>query len=166
MVETFEQYVQRLLGLLDGKDPLEVLETTATQVSSLVSGKGEDQLRKRSAPGKWSVAEIVAHLSETEMVVGFRVRLILASNGTPIQSYDQNEWAKRYDHVSIPLALDMYRAIRKTNLALYRSLSAEQWQQFGIHSERGKETVAHIAKLHAGHDINHVKQIEGILGRN
>jgi hypothetical protein len=163
MSETVEQYVQRIRGNLDGKDPLTVLQATTPKLSSLVSGKTEDQLRKRPAPDKWSAAEIVIHLAEVELVMGFRVRLILGCNGTAIPAFDQDQWAKRYGNAPFAMALEMHRAVRAANLALYQSLSSEQWEQYGIHSERGKETIKNISKLHAGHDVNHLKQIENIL---
>jgi hypothetical protein len=163
MKETPEQYIARIKGILGSKDPVTILETTPGKLSVLVSGKTEELLRTRPAPAKWSIAEIVAHVAEAEMVLGFRVRMILGENGVPIQAFDQDAWAARYGSIPIALALHTHRAIRQANVALYRSLAGDQWQQFGIHSERGKETIAHILDLHAGHDLNHLSQIEAIL---
>jgi hypothetical protein len=53
--------------------------------------------------------------------------------------------------------------LREGNLALLRSLDPEQWQHYGMHSERGRETIEHIARMFAGHDLNHLQQIEKIL---
>jgi DinB superfamily len=164
MIETPAQYVQRIIGILGDTEPLSVLQATPAKLTALVSGKTAVQLSKRPAPEKWSVAEIVAHLSETEIVIGFRVRLILGSNGTPILGFDQDAWATRYGNVPVSLSLETLRALRQANLALYGSLSADQWEQYGMHSERGKETVAHILKLHAGHDLNHLAQVESLVG--
>jgi uncharacterized damage-inducible protein DinB len=164
MAETPEQYARRIRTTLGDKEPLTILQATPTKLAALVSGKSEDQLRKRPAPAKWSVAEILAHLTEAEMVIGFRVRLILGSDGVPIQAFDQDQWAKRYGNTATAVSLDLHRAIRQANVELYRSLSPEQWKQFGMHSERGKETVADILTLQAGHDVNHLKRIEDTLG--
>jgi hypothetical protein len=164
MAETSEQYVKRIQATLGNRDPLTVLEATSAELSNLVAGKTEAQLNRRPAPEKWSVAEIMAHLAEAEVVFAFRVRLILGSNGTPIMGFDQDEWAKRYRNSPVSQSLELQRAVRQANVALYKSLSPEQWQQFGMHSERGKETLSHILRLHAGHDVNHIRQIENILG--
>ena len=58
------------------------------------------------------------------------------------------------------LALSLFKALRKTNVARLKSLTPEQWTHFGIHSERGKESITQIARLTAGHDINHLRQME------
>jgi DinB superfamily len=166
MAETAEQYVKRIQATLGDKDPLSILQATPAKLSALVAGQTEAQLNQRPAPAKWSVAEIMAHLAETEVVFAFRVRLILGSNGTPIMGFDQDEWAKRYTNFPVSQSLDLQRAVRQANVALYKSLSPQQWEQFGMHSERGREDLRHIVRLHAGHDLNHVKQIENILGAN
>jgi hypothetical protein len=159
MVETPEEYVRRILGYLDAKDPLPVLEATPGALSRLVGASNEAHLRTRPSPAKWSTAEIVLHLADVEVVVGYRVRTILATNGVPIPAFNQDEWSRRYDRLSVALALAMHRGLREANLALYRSLTPEEWQRYGVHSERGKETVQHIVNLAAGHDLNHLRQI-------
>jgi DinB superfamily len=159
MEETPEQYVRRILGYLDAKDPLAILEATPAALSRLVGALDETRLRARPSSQRWSMAEIVAHLAEVELVVGYRVRTILATNGAAIQAFDQDEWAKRYAHTPVALSLEMHRGLRAVNLSLYRSLTSEEWQRYGLHSERGKETIDHIVKLAAGHDLNHLRQM-------
>jgi DinB superfamily len=164
MPETPEQYIQRITKTLGENDPLQILQATPAKLTTLVSGKSEDLLRKRPAAEKWSVAEIVAHLSEAEIAIAFRLRMILSSSGVAIQAFDQDAWAKRYATMPLSLSLNLFRAVREANLALYRSLTPEEWQQYGMHSERGKESLRQVMTLHGGHDINHLKQIEGIIG--
>jgi uncharacterized damage-inducible protein DinB len=164
MKETPRQYIQRMLGNVGKKNPLAVQRATPERLVRLVRGLSRAQLRRRPAPGKWSINEIVAHLSETELVGGYRIRAILGRNGTPIQAFDQDVWARagRYQQRDTRRSLALFRALREANLALFRSLSPRQWKQYGMHSERGKETVAHIVRMFAGHDINHLAQIERI----
>jgi hypothetical protein len=165
MQETPQQYIQRILGYLEGKDPLEVLAATPRKVQKLVNGVGKKRLGKKPAPGKWSVTEILAHLADAEMVQGFRVRLILGSSGTAIQGFDQDVWAGYSDYPSHDpaLSLEAWRANRERTLRLLKGLSKEQWEYFGMHSERGKETVKRVSEMMAGHDINHFRQIKAIL---
>jgi len=162
--ETPQQYIQRIQGYLDGGDPLVVLEATSERLVKAVEGSN-DRLQRRPSSDRWSVAEIVMHLAEAELVISYRVRIILEKNGVPIQAFDQDVWARRYRDAQIKPALDMHRGLRQANLALYRSLSPEQWEQYGMHSERGKETIRQIVTLAAGHDLNHLKQVEEILAR-
>jgi len=164
MKETPQQYSQRILGFAGSQDPARVLAATPKKLSSLLRGLTPAMRRKRPAPGKWSISEIVAHLSETELVVGWRIRFILEKSGSPIQAMDQDIWARnsRYEKMDIRLALDAFRAQRAVNLRLLKLLTPEMKARYGMHSERGKESVAHIARLYAGHDLNHLSQIEGI----
>lgn len=165
MGETAQQYIQRILGQLEGQTPLKVQAATAKKIEKLLKGVPASKLRKRPAPEKWSVAEIVTHLADTEIVSGFRMRMILGAPGTPIAAFDQDAWvtAGHYDKRDARKSLEHFRAIREANLALLKTLTPEQWKHHGMHAERGQETIEHIVRMFAGHDINHTKQIERIV---
>ena len=60
-------------------------------------------------------------------------------------------------------AISIIRTLREANLALLKSLAPEQWKQYGLHAERGEESIERIARMMAGHDLNHLKQLEKIL---
>ena len=167
MKETPQQYTQRVVGYVEGKQPLAVQAATAKKLERLIKGVPTSKLRKRPAPDKWSVAEILAHLADAEIVAGFRMRLILGSPGTPVAAFDQDAWvtsghyAKRDPRKSV----EQFRAVREANLALLKSLTPEQWKHYGMHSERGQESMEHIVRMFAGHDVNHLRQMEGILAK-
>jgi hypothetical protein len=167
MSETPQQYTQRILGNVEGKQPLVVQAATAKKLERLIKGVSTARLCKRPAPEKWSVSEIVAHLADGEIVGGFRMRLILGAPGTPIVAYDQDQWATsgHYDKRDPRKSVEQFRVLREGNLALLRSLIPEQWKHYGMHSERGRESIEHIVRMFAGHDINHLRQIEKILVR-
>jgi len=114
------------------------------------------------------VAEILAHLADSELVRGWRMRHILGAPGTAIQAFDQDDWAVsgHYNKRDPRRSIEMFRVLREANLALLKSLAPEQWKHHGMHAERGQETIEHIVRLNAGHDINHTKQIERILGKS
>jgi hypothetical protein len=165
MKETVQQYMDRISGYAKGKQPLKVQAATAKTLERLIEGVSPATLRKRPTPEKWSVSEILAHLSETEIVGGFRMRMILGAPGTPIAAFDQDSWVKsgHYEKRDPRKSLELFRAVREANLALLKSLTREQWQDYGMHAERGKETIERIVLMFAGHDLNHLKQIEAIL---
>jgi hypothetical protein len=167
MKETPRQYTERILGYANGKRPLIVLAATARKLDRLIRGVSMTKLCKRPAPEKWSVSEIIAHLADGEIVGGFRLRLILGSPGAPIIAYDQDKWVTsgHYDERDPRKSVELFRVLREANLALLESLAPEQWKDYGIHSERGRESIEHIARMFAGHDINHLRQIETILAR-
>ena len=165
MKETPQQYIQRMLGDVGGRDPLDIQARTPNELQRLIEGASPARLRQRPAPGKWSVAEILAHLADVEIVTSWRIRAILASPGAPIPVMDQDAWviAGHYDKRDPRKSVEVLRVLREMNLALFATLTAEQWKHHGIHSERGAETVEHIVRLYAGHDLNHTRQIEQIL---
>lgn len=167
MNELPQQYTKRILDYVEGREPLAVQAATSRKLDRLVKGVSTAKLRKRPAPEKWSVGEILAHLADAEIVIAYRIRLILGSPGVPIVAYDQDSWAGsgHYDKRDPRKSLEQFRALREANLALLKSLTPEQWQQYGMHSERGQESVEKIARMCAGHDINHLQQIEKIFSR-
>jgi hypothetical protein len=164
--ETPQEYIKRILANLEGQDPLKVQAGTAKKIERMIKGVPASKLRKRPAPEKWSAGEILAHLADTEIVVGWRLRQILGAPGTPIQAFDQDSWAAagRYQKRDPRKCAEQFRVVREANLALLKSLAPEQWKHHGMHAERGVETIEHIVGMMAGHDINHVKQVERIVG--
>ena len=165
MGETPQQYSQRIMKGIEGKDPLKTQSGTSKKLESLVKRAPASKLRKRPAPDKWSVVEILAHLADTEIAVGWRIRSILGAPGTSIQAFDQDAWAAagNYAKRDPRKSIEQFRAVRDANLALYKSLSPEQWKHFGMHAERGEESLQRILHMMAGHDLNHISQIEKIL---
>jgi hypothetical protein len=164
MSETVQQYIERLLGQIDGQQPLKIQATTAKKIEHALKGVPPTKLRKRPAPEKWSIGEIIAHLADNEIIGGTRIRMILGAPGTAVPAYDQDAWAKsgHYEKRDARKSLEQFRVVRESNLALLKSLTAEQWKQHSVHPERGVETIERIVTLFAGHDVNHLKQIEGL----
>lgn len=164
MQETPQQYIQRIQGFVEGQEPLAVQKETAKKLQKLIKPLSKKQLTKRPAPEKWSIAEILAHLADAELVGSWRMRLILGSNGTPIQAFDQDVWAQTFNYAQRDpkASLETFRLLRENNLALLDSVPRNLWENYGMHQERGRETIAHIVRMFAGHDLNHSSQIERI----
>jgi uncharacterized damage-inducible protein DinB len=164
-VDTIEDaYVARMVSNVIGKDPLEVLARTPKRLRKLVKGLKKKQLHAQPAPGKWSIAQLVSHLADSEIVLAFRLRMTLAQSGSPLQAMDQEKWAAglNYADADVDEQVELFSALRRSHLALWHSLRDEDWDKYGIHEERGKETVERITQHFAGHDINHLNQIEAI----
>jgi len=163
--ETPQEYAKRILGNVEGVDPLKVQAGTAKKLERLIKGVPASKLRKRPAPEKWSVGEILAHLADSEIVVGWRLRQILGAPGTSIQAYDQDSWAAagHYSKRDPRKSAEQFRIVREANLALLKLLTPEQWKHHGMHAERGVESIEHIVRMIAGHDINHTNQVERIV---
>src|SRR5262245_7230337 len=161
------EYKARILSYQSGADFLALLASAPEKLASLIEGLPSEELARRPAPDKWSIQELVAHLADDELVGGYRIRLILSSSGTEIQAFDQDVWSRtgRYDQIAVRTSLEMFRVLRHANLLLLRLLRKEEWDMFGVHAERGVESIRDIAMYYAGHDINHFKQIEAIRSK-
>jgi hypothetical protein len=165
MQETVQEYTNRLLSYGEGKDPLRLQQAAPAKFAALLKGKTGKQLMRRPTPDKWSVAEILAHLADAELAISWRLRQVLTNNAIPIQAYDQNLWATTFNYARRDprQSLANFRALREANLALLKSVPRKLWENYGVHAERGNESVKHVVKMVAGHDLNHLQQVTKIL---
>ncbi len=151
---------------LAGQEPLPVLTATPGRLDALACGMTREQLDASPAPGKWSPREILAHLADCEVVFCFRLRQTLAAPvdlpHPVIQPFDQERWAQRYAAYDVPSALALFRAAREWNLRLLGGVSASEMERVTTHPERGTMTFRTIVETMAGHDINHLQQLEAI----
>jgi len=167
MQETAQQYIQRILGHVEGQDAIKVQRATAAKLKKLTHGLTPKELKWKPEPGKWSIAEIVAHLADVEIAASWRMRLIIGDSGTTTQPFDQDVWASVFHHNQhdVKRSLEVFRILRENNLAMLKALPRESWDCYGMHLERGKETIAHLTRMFAGHDTNHIRQIEIIVAQ-
>lgn len=167
MTETSQQYTERILGLVSGKEPLEVQRETANNLAKLIKPLSKKQLSQRPEPGKWSINEILAHLADSEIVLSWRMRMVICQNGAPMQATDQDVWSQTLDYAGQDpkVSLETFRVLRENNLRMLEVLPKKVWEHYGMHSEHGKQTFAHIVRMHAGHDLNHLAQVEKIASQ-
>jgi hypothetical protein len=158
-------YVRALLDFLGDRDPLAVAAEQLPWLERRLTGLPDAVLRRPEAPGKWSAVQIVQHLADSEVVYAFRTRLILTEDRPPVQGFDQDAWARtlRYGEAPLDEALAQLGAVRTANLRLWRSLTAEQRDRVGLHSERGPESVDLLIRLMGAHDLVHRRQLDRVL---
>ena len=160
-----DAYVAAILRSLGSRDPFEVLAEMPAALRQAVAGLTPEQDATPERPGKWSVRQVVQHLADSELVGGFRFRMVLA-HGTPeLPGYDQDLWAERlaYKDSDLATALDDFEFLRRLNLRILRRATPEDMQQCVMrHAERGDEPLGHMIKLYAGHDVVHLRQIARI----
>lgn len=159
-------YTRALLDLLGDRDPVAVYGEMDGWLDRRLAGVPEAALRRPEAPGKWSVADVVQHLADSDLVFGFRMRMILTGDRPPLQGYDQDAWAAtlRYSDVPPAEARAQLGALRAANLRILRRLGPGELEREGLHSERGPESLGHLTRLMGGHDLVHRRQIERVLG--
>ena len=165
-METIAQYKARILSYIEGKDPLEVQRKTPTLLADLVVSVPEKKLHERPVPDKWSVRELLAHFADAEIVSTWRYRQMIEHDGCQLPGYDQELWHKlgEYSSRRPEESVMLFRLLREANLRMFAQLTPEQWQRHGVHAERGPMTVQDLARQIAGHDLNHLEQIQKILG--
>jgi hypothetical protein len=157
-------YVRSLLDLLGDRDPVAVLAATPGELRRALGSASDDELRRPEAPGKWSLVEVAAHLADAEVVFSWRLRHSLADESPTLTGYDQNAWAGRFAYADADReeCLTRFEVLRSANLRLLRDATPADWERVCVHSERGEESVRHLTKLYAAHDLVHLRQIERI----
>jgi hypothetical protein len=160
-------YVAGLLDLLGDDDPVRVLGRTPTALERFLAPLSQEIVTKSEAPGKWAIREVVQHLADSELVGGFRLRMVMSHDRPPLTGYDQDLWAKRlrYTEVDVRDALEQFTVLRRANLRIWQTLSPADLTRVGVHGERGEESLEHLRRLYAGHDILHLRQLERIRDR-
>jgi DinB family protein len=153
---------------LEHRDPLTVAAATPAKVVSLIRGLTPRQLAKRPAPGKWSIQEIISHLADTEMVMGCRARWIAFEEHPTLVPFDQEKWAAGWAREKEPLAetLERFRLMRRSQLRLFRQASKTDFRRTGFHPERGEVTLQVQLETLAGHDLNHLAQIQRLAAQH
>ncbi len=156
-------YRDRLLALLGRDDPFAILEETPRRLVDLHAQLGDWRVVQPWAPGKWSGRQIFGHFADVEQGTGFRIRQIVTSPpGHVVQAFDQDLWAKPYPRLASRAAVRALVALRAWNLSYFRTFTAEDLARVGMHPERGEETVQMLIRMQAGHDRNHVAQLEAL----
>lgn len=165
--EAAANYVRSVIGLVGDRDPLAILGETPEALEAMTLPLDDAKRRRPEAPGKWSVHDVVQHLTDAETAFLWRTRLICAEEREPaLQGYDQDRWASqlKYQDGAFEDVLEELVVMRRRNLRLLRALGAADLERAGMHVERGRESMRLMLPLMAGHDLVHRRQIERIIG--
>jgi uncharacterized damage-inducible protein DinB len=147
-------------SFLGDRNPLAVIESTPRRISEIVAALPAGRVEWRPAPGKWNVREILCHLADCEIAFAFRLRQTLAETHHVIQPFDQEKWSGTYGGLTMRGALSAFSSLREWDLALISTTPAEGMNRKVTHPERGEMTFRVIVETMAGHDINHLLQLE------
>ena len=158
------QYAKAVLGLVADREPVDILRDTPGNAARAVATLTPEKLRTPEREGKWSIAQVLRHLADTDVVWGWRMRLILAQDRPPITGFDQDLWAERLDYANADPyeSLETFSVLRRDNLRLIERATPEDLQRVGVHAERGEESAGYLRGLYAGHDLLHLNQIDRI----
>jgi DinB superfamily len=157
-----QAYRAALLAMIGERDPLEVIAQTPRRIRALIDGRDPGALGRRPAADEWSVAEIVGHLLDVEIAMGFRWRMILTADRPAYPGYDEKGWAE-LPRPPLDQLLRAWEGLRASNLWLLRGIPRTAWSRVGVHSEVGPETIEGTIRAYAGHDLAHLNQLERAL---
>lgn len=163
MSETVQQYIERIKGFVGSADPLAIVEATPAKLEEAVKGLPAATLDFKPSPEKWSIRQVLAHLADAELNMGSRFRWSASEPGKPIVAFDQDKWAAtaRYSATAAELSLATFTNVRRWTLDFVKRLTPAEFEAAYVqHEERGKETLQRLLTMMAGHDLNHLKQIE------
>jgi DinB superfamily len=151
---------------LGNRDPYKVASATHGRIRSMISKLSSGQLSRRPAPGKWSIQEIIRHLTDTEMVISCRSRWIASEDNPKLLPFDQDKWAQcaLREKESIAECLERFRLLRRSHLRLFQNAPGKDLKRIGYHPQRGVMTLKMQLEMIAGHDLNHLDQIARIAG--
>jgi hypothetical protein len=150
---------------IGGNNPIEMLERCPRVISILAQDIGEAGLEKSFAPGKWSGRFILAHLADCEIGFGFRWRQVAFSPGGVIQPFDQDAWSKNYSKLESKWALGAFITARLWNIEFLKALPKETFRNSALHPELGELSLQNMIEITAGHDVNHLEQLELLVSR-
>jgi hypothetical protein len=153
-------------SFLGSRDAREVIAATPARLRGLIDQLGAARGDESPRPGKWSARQIICHLADTEIVFAYRMRQALAEDHHVIQPFDQERWAENYRAYALADALALFSGVRKWNVALIEHLPPEAFSKRLTHPERGEMTFRVLVETMAGHDLNHIGQVEAIAGRH
>lgn len=158
-------YIEAVLAMLGDRDPRSALAAAPAEFAGFVEGLSDARLRRPEAPGRWSVGQVLAHMADSEFVWAYRLRMALGGDRPALEGYDQDAWARRlrYEDADPRAALHQFGQVREANLALLDRLDGPALDRVAVHVERGEESVRHMTRLYAGHDLVHLAQVRRIL---
>jgi DinB superfamily len=157
-------YTTAVLALLGSADPMDVLRGTPRRLRDALAGLSPQQMGVPEAAGKWSIRHVLQHLADSDLVWAYRLRMILTHDRPHLTGYDQDLWADKlhYGEADVEQALSDFDVIRRSNLRLLDRATPADLARVSVHAERGEESVAHLIRMYAGHDLLHLNQIARI----
>ncbi len=150
---------------LGDRDPVEVMTATPGRLREYSSLTAGPKATHSYAPGKWTAAQILAHLADCEVAFAFRLKQAAADDHHIIQPFDQDAWARVSGQPDAAQALATFSAVRAWNLAFLQQLPAGTMDKVVSHPERGPMTFGSIVALIGGHDLNHLGQLDQIASQ-
>lgn len=156
--DEYAPYYQTYIARVPPGDLLAQLERQAQATAALLGPAQSDRAHYRYAPGKWSLIEILGHLSDSERIFAYRALRIARSDSTPLSGFDENLYVPAADFGRRSLAdvLGEFQAVRAATVALLRGLPDAAWSRRGVANGQ-PVTVRALGYIIAGHELHHIE---------
>ncbi|GAA3410425.1 DinB family protein [Paenibacillus hodogayensis] len=157
----FGSYFARYTGLVPEGKLTEVLQGQTERMLALFGSLSEEDGSYRYAPDKWSVKQVLGHITDTERIMGYRMLCIARGDASPLPGFDENRYAEAGEFDRLPLAdlLADFRVMRASTLSLIGSLPESGWDRSGTVSGNAMTSRA-LAYIIAGHALHHLNVLE------
>ncbi len=154
----YAEYYERYISLVEENDIVAVLENQQTELLEFFKKITEEKSLFAYAEGKWSIKEVIGHLTDGERIFAYRALRISRADKTPIEGFEQDGYIENSNFDNTPLSelIDELLLSRKANLILFKNLTDEAWLQTGTASD-SPVSVRAIAYIMAGHISHHLK---------
>jgi len=150
-------YYSAYIGLVTGDDPLAAIRSQLEPAVALLSGISEEKSQHRYAPGKWSIRQLLNHVTDTERAFLFRALWFARGFESPLPGYDQDiaVAGAGADAVAWSAHLEEFRRVRRATISFFENLPADAWMRSGIASDN-RFTVRALAYIIPGHVTHHL----------
>jgi hypothetical protein len=161
-----DPYYSKYISLVTEDDVLAVLERQSADIRQLAARLTPEQENHRYAPGKWSVRQVIGHMTDAERVFGYRAFRISRADETPLSGFDENIFVERspYAGVSAKALAEEFALVRAGNLAFFRQLDMSRWPLKGTanNSPISVRALAYIMVGHVRHHLNGLRNNYGV----
>jgi hypothetical protein len=146
------------VSLVPEDDILSAIEQQSSETQKLLASLDETRGAHRYAEGKWSVKEVIGHLTDSERVFGYRALCIARGEQTSLPGFDENEYMQNanFDEWRLGDLAELYAVTRRANIVMFRNLPEDAWSRRGVANET-PVTVNAIAYIIVGHERHHLK---------
>ncbi len=152
----YAEFYAGYVSKVPGTDAVSVLESQRLQMVQLFAGRSERDGSFRYAPGKWTVKEVLGHITDTERIFTYRALRIARGDQTPLASFEQDDYVKNggFGERTLASLAEEFALVRAASIALFRSFPEEAWSRRGIASQK-EVSVRGLTFITAGHQIHH-----------
>ncbi|HVO62207.1 MAG TPA: DinB family protein [Terriglobales bacterium] len=151
-------YYGKYVALVPEGDIVSILSAQLDRMDTMLFSLADDDATTPYAPGKWTVKQVLGHITDAERVFTYRALRIARGDKTPLPGFEQDDYVANADFNSLSLTelLQEYSAVRRATIMLFRHLPAEAWTRRGTASNN-EVTVRALAYITAGHDEHHYR---------